>query len=82
MIQDPLLPPSQSARDQTVKVVATPILKNKTGFRLLELTRYRGAVLEQGAVYKTWFFKRSGAERVGSSKNQFFPSLVVNEMET
>ncbi len=28
-----------------------------------------------GAVYKTWFFRRPGAERAGSSKNQFFPSL-------
>ncbi len=29
-------------------------------FLLLKLTTYRGAVLEQGAVYKTWFFKRPG----------------------
>ncbi len=41
----------------------------------LELTRYRGAVLEQGAFYKIWFFRRPGAERAGSSKNQFFKTL-------
>ncbi len=37
----------------------------------LELIKYKGAVPEQGAVYKTWFFNRPGAERVGSCKNQF-----------
>ncbi len=38
--------------------------------------------MEQGAVYKTGFFKRPGAERTGSasSKNQFFPSDGVNEL--
>ncbi len=51
------------------KVVVTLILRNKSCFHLLELTRYRGAVLEQEEVYKTWFFKRPGAERAGSSKN-------------
>ncbi len=47
---------------------------------LLELTTYRGAVLEQRAVYKTWFFRRPGAERAGSSKNQFFPTLLAKEI--
>ncbi len=68
-----------STRDQIGKVVVTPTptLQKKTGFHLLELRRYRGAVLEPGGVYKTWFFKRPGAERIGSSKNQFFPSLIT-----
>ncbi len=42
---------------------------------MLEQIRYRGAVPELGAV-ETWFFKRPGAERAGSSKNQFFPLLI------
>ncbi len=42
----------------------------------MELIRCGGAVLEQGAVYRTWFFKRPGAEGADSSKDQFFPSLM------
>ncbi len=65
-MRDPLPSQFMEARDQIGKVVVTPVLQNKTRFYLLELTRYRGAVLEQGAVYKTWFFKRPRTETAGS----------------
>ncbi len=51
-----------------------PTLQNKTGFLLLQLTTY------WGAVYKTWVFRRPGTERAGSSKNQFFPPLKLTTL--
>ncbi len=69
------------AETRQAKYFWRPILWNKSGFRLLvlELTRYRGAVLEQGVIYKNlvFFFKRPEAERLGSSDNQFFSSLFT-----
>ncbi len=75
----PTLAPSQSTRDQICKVTVRPILQKKPGFILLKLTTHRGAVLQQGEVSKTWFFRWPGAEEAGSSKNQFFPSLLATQ---
>ncbi len=74
LIRDPYSPTFTECQ-RPDKVIVTPILQNKTGFHLLELLGYRRAVVDQGAVYKIWFFKRPGAERAGSSKKPFFPSL-------